>query len=832
MDKRRKPAVPSRSRGGAARPSPVAQGSAEAKAVPEGAPPPARSFPARRNFASLSIRDLLEAREHYHVHLSNLENVVATAIGRYRIHERDFYADHPPDVVRPPDRPPIREPRTLANSVVRAWSWPCVLVFVRRWQHREEFASCPDQAVPRTLYLPDGRSVPTCVVRVRPDERRPPPVGAFGRASELLGGGYVCFRKGQGIDRLGTLGCLVEREGATFALTNQHVAGTKGERVFARVRGQSVEIGESEGTAVTRITMASLFPGWPGERTYVTLDAGLIRVSDLNHWTSQVFGIGELGKLFDFTLETVSLDIIGLPVRAFGGVSGALEGEIQALFFRYESKGGYDYVADLLIGPRSGAAADVRTDARAKPQRTETLPGDSGTLWFHDPPRHVRPVPGGTVAATEAPPERGRRARRLRPLAMQWGGERLLADDGGTNAFALATFLSTILRVLDLDLVRSWSLGHDEYWGKIGHFAIGWKACGRLTTEPLRSLMLLNQGNIGFGDERLKEGSQFRVGSGAFVPLADVPDYIWVARSFVDSADGPRRHEPSQHFADMDGHAADGGPSLLARCRQDPANLAASVWREFFGAFEGKDFGPEEGALPFRVWQIYEAMVQSLRDGDLARFVSAAGVLAHYVGDASQPLHVSELHHGRAPTVIVDGTVFPVARHTDEFKAYKEKPEYEIHGLYEQRLFEIDALTALEAINDDLAARAAPQADLAGGHAAALATFELMSATHTRLPPETIIDADDPTLTDRERAERFWNDPAIRVPTLAAIADSTQLLARLWESAWQEADVEVADDEIVAIEEEVIEAIYRSNGFLPAFTLQQMAESEDFEPPV
>ena len=32
-----------------------------------------------------------------------------------------------------------------------------------------------------------------------------------------------------------------------------------------------------------------------------------------------------------------------------------------------------------------------------------------------------------------------------------------------------------------------------------------------------------------------------------------------------------------------------------------------------------------------------------------ASFVAAAGVMAHYVGDASQPLHSSYLHHGRLP---------------------------------------------------------------------------------------------------------------------------------------------------------------------------------------
>jgi len=47
-----------------------------------------RVFPPLRDFSSLSIRDLLEAREHYHVHLSSIESVVGTAIGRLS-HPRD-----------------------------------------------------------------------------------------------------------------------------------------------------------------------------------------------------------------------------------------------------------------------------------------------------------------------------------------------------------------------------------------------------------------------------------------------------------------------------------------------------------------------------------------------------------------------------------------------------------------------------------------------------------------------------------------------------------------------------------------------------------------------
>jgi hypothetical protein len=53
-----------------------------------------KQFPPKRDYASLSVRDLIEARDAYHLHLSHLTNVTATAIGRYRIHKDDWYATH------------------------------------------------------------------------------------------------------------------------------------------------------------------------------------------------------------------------------------------------------------------------------------------------------------------------------------------------------------------------------------------------------------------------------------------------------------------------------------------------------------------------------------------------------------------------------------------------------------------------------------------------------------------------------------------------------------------------------------------------------------------
>ena len=500
-----------------------------------------RRFPPPRDFSSLSIRDLLEAREQYHVYLSSIESVVGTAIGRYRIHQDDWYAEHPPSTKRGRAAPDT--PRTFENSVVRPWSWPCVIVLVREWLTR---GSAHD-LIPKQLHLPDGRIVPTCVVLAPPDEDRAPPAMTIGYASELIGGGYSCTRTAQGITHGGTIGCLVEREGTYYALTNRHVAGPDGGKIEAIIRGERVPVGTSDPRAVNRVTMKSIFPEWPGDSTFVNVDAGLILVEDVTRWTSQVFGIGEIAEPFDATASSLTLDIIGCPLRAFGGASGVLEGEIQALFVRYKSLGGFDYVSDLLIGRRTWAEA-TRRHATERSD-VDAQPGDSGTLWFYDPSdAPAAASSGSSVLPPEPPPERGRRARRLVPIAMQWGAERIRVPGAAATTHALATFVSTVCRVLDVEIVHGYGTGHDEYWGKIGHFSIGWKACSAIDARrypKLSALMLHNQRNIGFDDDTLNEGKAFRSGRGDFVPLADVPDYVWVA-------DRRRTAEGEQHFADVD----------------------------------------------------------------------------------------------------------------------------------------------------------------------------------------------------------------------------------------------------------------------------------------
>ena len=271
--------------------------------------------------------------------------------------------------------------------------------------------------------------------------------------------------------------------------------------------------------------------------------------------------------------------------------------------------------------------------------------------------------------------------------------------------------------------------------------------------------------------------SEFHMGRGEYVPLADVPDYAWLL---------PRGDEGMQHFADVDIRDINGGMNMLQRCHDDPANISATVWKAYFDGFAAAGVGPEPGTLPFRVWQIWEAMVTYLRNGDVLRFVAAAGVLSHYVGDASQPLHCSYLHHGRPPMRTRNGRRYPVPHESPQFKEFKKTARAKIHAIYEQQMFEVDTPALLADVNTKLQEAAPAPPNITSGHQAATALIALMHGAHDRLSPTSIINADDPQLGPTARAERLWNNNTIRRATVASIAESVRLLATLWRTAWDQ----------------------------------------------
>lgn len=761
-----------------------------------------------KDFNSLAVKDLLDAREAYHVHLAHLRNVVATAIGRYRFHKEDPAASDP--YVKEGWRYGSNRVRTLGNTVVRPWSWPCVLVFVDAWATPLSLQEHPYETVPRYLYLPDGRVVPTCVVKTRADapDRS---IEHLPFWDEMLGGGYPCYTNVQQAQQVGTLACLVRREGLTFALTNRHVAGRPGQEVLTLVRGEEKRIGESDVVHVAKRAFEEVYPGWSASRTFVQMDAGLVRLDDVNEWTGQAFGIGEVGPLLDMNSNTITLDLIGSKVRFYGAASGTNEGEIAGLFYRYRSVGGFDYVADVLIGPRTEKEEGSRRkdDAGRCAPGIDTRPGDSGALVFLDP------VCGENPDATPGP-GRGPRARRLRPLAMQWGGVRLAGEDGEPPIqMALATFLSTVCRVLDIDLLNDWNTGHSEYWGKAGHFKLGYKFGELLEAPGLRQLVLENRHLIGFPDQDIHLGRQFKVGRGDFVPLADVPDYVWIPKAKGNGgSNGARTFEPMMHFADMDGLAADGGKSLFEQCREAPDGLpSAQVFKDFFDGFEELPYGPEAGALLFRVRQIYEEMLSRGAERDLLGFFSCAGVLAHYVGDCCIPLHFSVFHHGEPPQA---------KRGTPEYAAFKKSREYRIHSLFEQRMFEVQPVPALAAVDHVLSMDKAGE-PVTGGEAALKAVFELMCSTFERIPPRQILEADDPSLPDTQRADRLFQE--VGQDAAWCLAQGCRLQARLVEGAWAAAGGDtLLEGGAPSFGEPSVRSLYERSDFLPAWSLETMIE--------
>src|SRR5262249_34707014 len=155
---------------------------------------------------------------------------------------------------------------------------------------------------------------------------------------------------------------------------------------------------------------------------------------------AQVHELGTLAALADLPPAQMKLSLVGCRVVGCGAASGRMEGEITALLYRYKSVGGFEYLADFLIGPRAGREpGGSARRGRGQPELL-TRPGDSGTLWAFDPVVNA----AGSQGGGDGPPG-------YRPFGIQWGAQVFAA--GGETSYALATSLSTICNLLDVDIV-------------------------------------------------------------------------------------------------------------------------------------------------------------------------------------------------------------------------------------------------------------------------------------------------------------------------------------------------------------------------------------------
>jgi hypothetical protein len=808
-------------------------------------------FKTSSTFASLSLKDLIEARDLFHYHLMNKKNVVATALGLYRIRKSDPWPSHDhPEGAKP--RKPKDTRRTLFNSEVRAYSWPCVYVFVSSWQYESDLSKIdPSDVVPKSLFLPDGRAVPVCVIEARKQNfAKDLHVRMDGRTPRnLLGpGAAIVNNDSQGLTRLGTAGCIVRDGERYYVLTNRHVIGAHGTKITALQTHREIEIGVAAKKGLTREDFHAVYPHFQSNDQRLLMDIGLVEVDDILQWKTAFPGIAPVEQVLDFYDNSLSLKLIAMKVVGLGAVSGMIRGEIHALFYRYKAMGGSEYLSDFLIGPETYdlPKGQKKKDGTEEKDKTENVAlgvhhGDSGAVLFIE---HKEKAKGEAAKAV------------YYPFALLWGKEEFF--EGRTSLsypFALATSLSTALDRLDLDLVRDLNLDQEYVWGWVGHYVIG-RSLGApadiVTSPKLQAFIAKNLDLLSLepdvaldNNAKVLEKDDETV---HFVPLADVPDNVWKSNvnfTMVDGNDGKKHHKPGpgnrgkddnkNHFADLDLKYL-GGKTFLEMNVADPDTyLNPEAWVAYFAAMQpqydewAKLLKPDEptaehkdahwGALPFRVHQLFDIMVKAAKAGNQDMFLSAGGVLIHYMGDACQPLHASYLSQGNPARVVKRPTVDTMILEADG-----------VHSGYE------DEMVAYGATEDNLAAKLKtriahlknePIAAIQSGNDAAKAVIALIEATQNEIAPKTIVDEwvklKKQGKSKKEKAVLMWG--MFGDDTITCMARGTRYLARIWQAAWDAGNGDASIGEGGRRKEGNIMDIYNDPGKIPSIPLDHYPAS-------
>jgi hypothetical protein len=772
-------------------------------------------FKNSSSFASLSLKDLVEARDLFHYHLMNKKNVVATALGPYRIRKSDPWpSKDKPEGAKPRKPKDIR--RTLFNSEVRPYSWPSVYVFVSSWEYEEDLAKTdPSDVVPKSLYLPDGRTVPICVIearkqpfakdlQVRPDGRTP---------RNMLGpGSAIINNDSQGLTRLGTAGAIVRDGERYYVLTNRHVVGAKGTPIGGLQTHRELYVGTTSSKSINREDFRKIYPHFQSTNQRLLMDVGLVEVDNILQWKTEVPGIAPIGPVLDFYDNSLSLKLITMKVVGLSAVSGLIRGEIHGLFYRYKAMGGSEYLCDFLIGPETYGldSRKKKKETAEEKSRSENVAlgvhhGDSGTVLF---------IEHRSEEEEEGEKEKKDKKTIYYPFALLWGKEEFF--EGRTalsHPFALATSLSTALDRLDLDFVTNLNQDQEYVWGWVGHYVIG-RSLGApvdiVTSDKLQDFIGKNLDLLSLEpDDALDNNAKVIEKDDEtvhFVPLADVPDNVWKSNvnfTMVDGDDGKKHHKPGpgnrgkddnkNHFADLDMEYEDGKTFLQMNVENPDKYLNPEAWVAYFAAMQPqydewakllKPDAPADhrdahwGALPFRVHQLFDVMVQAVKNRKQDLFLCAGGALIHYVGDACQPLHASYLSQGDPAHVVkrprADGMVLEADG---------------VHSGYE------DEMIAYGAQEDNLAAKLKTRigqlksekiADIASGNDAAKAIIALIAATQNELAPRKIVDKwvelKHAGASKKEKAADMWEE--FGDDTITCMARGTRYLAKIWQGAW------------------------------------------------
>jgi hypothetical protein len=374
----------------------------------------------------------------------------------------------------------------------------------------------------------------------------------------------------------------------------------------------------------------------------------------------------------------------------------------------------------------------------------------------------------------------------------------------------------------------------------MGHYSIAAYAVQLVKNPELRKLLENNLDSLSFDIETLrKRSSQDILANVDFVPLADVADEVWKkykskpgGRDTVSIGNGQTNGpEHPNHYADIDFPYID-NKSLRELCLaapniyfNPPAFLKYYDWlAETHPELAGnKNDVLKQGLLPFRIWQFFNA-IEATDASDIASFVAAAGLVAHYWGDACQPLHGS---------VYADGDPSRKKTITHPQSQKQETISYAagVHSAYETAMIDRCRGKLFDDIDQhvqDLAQIVSPPL-YATGEEAGLATIKLMQATWEDLNPMRICD----------KFEQLGGTPSPRVTVIDGLFDEfgkstakimargAQFLACFWDSAWEAwpgGKGMAGNQSLDAVPQIQLRAKYEDVTFVRSLTLSQIGE--------
>jgi len=238
------------------------------------------------------------------------------------------------------------------------------------------------------------------------------------------------------------------------------------------------------------------------------------------------------------------------------------------------------------------------------------------------------------------------------------------------------------------------------------------------------------------------------------------------------------------------------GKTLIDLFNENNDCVVPSTWINYYKTVNTDKMGE----VPFRVWQIFDDMVSSVTNKQINQFICAAGILAHYVGDASQTLHGSYMSLG-----IPQSGGRPLGART--------------HATYEDDMVNAHIVEINAGVSKT--APTMQHQQIESGKKAATATVALMVNTNKSIPPKSLIDTY--MKNSNGAVEALWNQWGPQ--TIDAFSGSVILLASIWESAWKIGDGEnsFSDSDGKKVDRSIFQEIYSNPKFIPSVPLEELA---------